>query len=457
MLTIVAFVLTLGVLITVHEYGHFQVARWCGVKVLRFSIGFGKPLFTKKFGIDQTEFVLAAFPLGGYVKMLDEREESSEGVSIPEPDLPRAFNRQPVWKRMLIVLAGPVANFLLAIILYWLVFMSGVIGVRPILGEVEQGTPAALASMKAGELINKVAGQSVSTWQDVQWILLEKSLKSKSVQVEAVNEGKEVHLHQLQLMIGDKKNDFEGDFLGKLGLRPYQPAMPAKVEEVVKGSAAEKAGLEAGDEVLMVDGISVGSWEDFVSIIRKSPEQKLTLRIIRSGNELTLPIVPDLVSENGQKMGRVGAASKLEKTELDKLLVEVKYSPLASFNKAVVKTWETSIFSLRMLGNMMLGNISWKGVSGPVTIASYAGQSAHMGIKAFLGFLAVISISLGVLNLLPIPVLDGGHLMYYTVEIFKGSPVSEQAMEIGQRIGMALLGLLMACAIYNDFNRLITG
>src|SRR5665647_17378 len=451
MLTLIAFVVTLGVLITVHEYGHYQVARWCGVKVLRFCIGFGKPLFTRTYGQDQTEFVLAAFPLGGYVKMLDERE-----APVNADDLPRAFNRQSVWKRMAIVSAGPIANLLLAIALYWLLFMHGVMSMKPLLGEVPQSTAAAQASMKAGELIRKVAGVPVSTWQDVRWTLLQQSLKTPQVEIEAVSGSDEVYLHQLQL--GDiGKDDFDRDVLEKLGLTPYQPNVPAKIGEIIPGGAAERDGLKAGDQILVVNGIAVGQWEDFVSVVRNNPGKRLALQVLREGTTLVLPVTPDTAKENGQQIGRVGAAYQMDQNEIDKLLVNVQYAPLPALTKAVEKTWETSIFSLKMLGNMLTGVVSWKGVSGPVTIASYAGKSAHAGWMAFLNFLAVVSISLGVLNLLPVPVLDGGHLLYYMVELIKGSPVSEQVMEIGQHIGLALLGLLMACALYNDFNRLIIG
>ena len=455
MLTLVAFIVTLGVLITVHEYGHFQVARWCGVKVLRFSLGFGKPILSKRLGKDKTEFVLAAFPLGGYVKMLDEREALTD-EPIEAHDLPRAFNRQAVWKRIAIVSAGPIANLLLAVFIYWLLFMQGVMGVRPLLGEIADGTPAAHASMKAGELIKKIAGTPVMTWQDVRWTLLQQSLKSKSVSIEAISGSDEVHLHQLALDdIG--KDDFEKDILEKLGLAVYQPSVPARIGEILEGSAAERAGLKVGDMITLANGIAVGQWEDFVSIIRKNPGKQLNLKIQRKDSEINLTVTPDIETENGQRIGRIGAAYRLDPSEIKKIMVQAQYGPLTAFSKAVIKTWDISIFSLKMLANMLTGSVSWKGVSGPVTIASYAGQSAHAGFSAFASFLAIVSISLGILNLLPIPVLDGGHLLYYTVEIFKGSPVSDKLMEIGQRMGLAVLGLLMACALYNDFNRLITG
>lgn len=450
MITVIAFVVTLGILITIHEYGHFQVARWCGVKVLRFSLGFGTPLLTRNIGKDNTEFVLAAFPLGGYVKMLDERE-----APVAEHELHRAFNRQAVWKRMLIVLAGPVANLLLAILLYWVLFMHGVMGIKPLLGDIPSETPAAIAQMKSGELITDIAGETVASWQDVRWILMRQALGDSPVSVEGRLNDVSLH-HQLNLSVLDK-DDFEGDFLPKLGLVPYRPSMPPVVGEVVAGSAAEKAGLRAGDNIRAIDGVAITAWDQVVDTIRLHPHTPLKVTVARDAQTVDLQVIPDSVRENGKDIGRIGAAYKANQSELDKIMTTVSYSPGVAAAKAVTKTWETSVFSLQMLGGMLTGDVSWRGMSGPVTIASYAGQSAKIGWEAFLGFLALVSISLGVLNLLPIPVLDGGHLLYYIVEVFKGSPVSERVMEIGQRIGLALLGLLMACAFYNDINRLITG
>lgn len=450
MMTLLAFVVTLGILIAVHEYGHYQVARWCGVKVLRFSIGFGKPLISRTIGKDQTEYVLAALPFGGYVKMLDERE-----APVPSEDQHRAFNRQPVWKRILIVSAGPAANLLLAIILYWVLFMHGVMGMRPVIGEVVPNSPAAAAHLKTGQLIKTIADNPVTTWQDVRWELLQQSMKHQHVEIETIA-GNDLYLYRLSLA-DLAKDDFQGDFLEKLGLQPYRPDMPAKVGEIVKGSVAEKAGLKIGDRILQVNDRLVDQWEDFVALIRSQPGVALQLQVNRQGEILTIPVVPETQQNNGETIGRIGAGYRMKDSELDALLVEVKYTPLDAIAKAAEKTWETSIFSLKMLGSMIAGEASWKGLSGPVTIASYAGQSAHIGLKAFIGFLALLSISLGVLNLLPIPVLDGGHLLYYMIEIIKGSPVSEKVMEAGQRIGFVVLGLLMACAFYNDINRLITG
>jgi regulator of sigma E protease len=383
--------------------------------------------------------------------MLDERE-----APVAQHELSRAFNRQSVSKRMAIVAAGPLFNLVLAVLLYWVLFMSGMAGLRPILGDIPAGSSAERASLKSGELISKVDGVAVATWQDVRWALLKEMLRSKSMEVETVSGRNEIHLQRLDLsgLVGD---DVEGDVLEKLGLTAYRPAMPARVGEVLPDSVAEKAGLMVGDEISTVNGVAVARWEDFVNMVQQNPDKRITLHLVRSGRPLEVVVTPETINENGKRIGRIGAAYRLNQAEIDKLTVDVKYPPLKAFSHAVAKTWESSVFSLRMLGSMISGAISWKGISGPVTIASYAGQSAHVGWKAFIAFLAVVSISLGVLNLLPVPVLDGGHLMYYVVEVLKGSPVSDSAMEIGQKIGFTLLGLLMACALYNDLNRIITG
>jgi regulator of sigma E protease len=438
------------------------MAKWCGVKVLKFSIGFGKPLFFKKIGQDQTEFILAAIPLGGYVKMLDEREieqETKEGLEHPvftEKDLQRAFNRQSVFKRMAIVLAGPFANLLLAIFLYWLLFLTGVVGLKPIVGNVLERSPAALASMASGETIQKVSGKKVSTWQDVRWMLLNEALKKKSVEIQAVSHNQQIHLHVLDLSAIDF-DDAQQDILTKVGLTIYQPDIPARIGEVAEGSAADIAGFQSGDLVLSANHSKVNVWEDFVREIRMNPNVNLNIVILRDTNEIKLTVKPEAMIENGKTIGRIGAAFLIDQKEANQYLVTTHYSAGVAMLKAIVKTWDTAIFSLKMLGNMVVGQVSWKGMSGPVTIASYAGQSANMGIKVFISFLALISISIGVLNLLPIPVLDGGHFMYHMVEFFTGKPVSENVMVIGQKIGFSLLGLMMVLALFNDINRLISG
>jgi len=457
MITLIAFVVTLAILVIVHEFGHFQVARWCGVKVLKFSFGFGKPIYSKKLGKDQTEFLVSALPLGGYVKMLDERELNQDELrSYDEATLSRAFNRQAVWKRILIVMAGPAANLLLAIFLYWLLMMQGVVGIKPELGDINPESAAAHALFEDGQVISKIAAKPVSTWQDVQWVMLEKAIKSTSISIQTNNADNKIINHDLDLS-GLSKDDFEGDFLSKLGLNPKQPKLPAIIGHVIDGSPAEKAGLRSGDVVARADGQAISDWQGLVAKIQQHPSQQLHLEIIRNKRFMSIDVTPNAIKESGQLRGQIGAALQVDEKLFASTLITTHYSPTEALLKAANKTWETSLFSLKMLANMLTGYVSVKTISGPVTIANYAGQSAHLGIKAFVGFLAMISISLGVLNLLPIPVLDGGHLLYYIVEIIKGSPVSDKTMEIGQRIGMFIIMLLMTCALYNDINRLIAG
>jgi len=449
--TIAAFVVALGALVIVHEYGHYLVARLCGIKVMRFSIGFGPPLWKKRFGRDETEWVVAAVPLGGYVKLLDERE----GEVAPE-EIGRAFNRQNVWRRYAVVAAGPLANFLFAILLYWLLFMHGVQEARPVVALPPSGTPAAGAGFESGETVRAINGEPVTSWQDVRWRMLQLALERAQVTVEVLNRSNQLNWRTLDLSPFDAEQ-LEGDTLALIGLKLYRPAISPVIGQIVPGSVAEQAGLQAGDRILSASGKPILSWDELVEQVRRHPARELRLTYQRGGERRELTLVPEAVQQNGSALGRIGAAAKLDQQALDELVTVVRYGAASALAKAVEKTWDTSVFSLRMLGRMLIGQVSWKNLSGPVTIADYAGQSAQLGLVSYLNFLALISISLGVLNLLPIPLLDGGHLMYYTVEIFKGSPVSDQIMEIGQKLGLTLLLVLMAFAFYNDINRLISG
>lgn len=451
MITLLAFVGAIALLVVFHELGHYWVARRCGVKVLRFSVGFGKVVYSKSFAKSDTEWVISAIPLGGYVKMLDERE----GEVAPE-DLQYAFNRKPVLQRMAIVIAGPLANFLLAIVLYWALFVHGLPGLKPTLGEVPPGSPAAYAQMQPGETILGINGKTIPSWQELRWTILELALRRGEVKIEARSAQGEPLFHLLDIS-GLEAKDLDGEFLDKLGLHLYRPAILPVIGKVAEGSVAQRAGLQEGDRVLRANGVAMQRWSELVEMIRAHPGQTVRLDIQRGEMTSSIALEPQGVAESGKTVGKIGAAPQVDSAAWQAMLTEVSYGPVEAFSQSLRKTWETSAITLKMLGKMVLGEVSIKNLSGPITIADYAGQSAETGVAAYLSFLALISISLGVLNLLPIPLLDGGHLLYYVAELVKGSPVSEQAWEIGQKIGIALLGTLMVFAIYNDINRLISG
>ncbi len=450
--TLASFIIALGILITFHEFGHYLVARWNGVKVLRFSVGFGQPVFRKRLGKDQTEWIVAAIPLGGYVKMLDENEGK-----VAKEDLSRAFNRQPVGRRFAIVAAGPLANFLLAIVMYWFMFILGVEGIKPMLGPVVPDTPVAQAQFKEGETIVSIENELVESWQDARWTLLRYAInQSPDVTVETVSQNGEINRRQLDLS-GMHPDEMEGNVLGKIGFNVYQPEIKPVIAEVMAGGAGERAGLQAGDEILAVNDKDIYSWNEFVPEVQANPGHPLVLEVLRNDQIIVLNITPETITENGQKIGRIGIMPEVDQTLFEALRVTVTYPAGEAVMIAMNKTWETTVLTLRMLSKMITGDVSWKNVSGPISIADYAGQSAQMGLVSYLAFLALISVSLGVLNLLPIPILDGGHLMYYIVEIIKGSPVSEKTIIIGQKVGLVMLFTLMTFAIYNDINRLTTG
>ena len=450
--TLVAFVVALGILIVVHEYGHYLAARLCKIKVLRFSVGFGRAVLRWRSRPDGTEWVIAAVPFGGYVKMLDEREGPVE----PQ-DLPRAFNRQSVWKRFLVVVAGPLFNFAFAIAVYAGLFMHGLPEARPVVADPAAGTPAAVAGFHGGDIVRAIDGQSVQTWQEVRWHVLQAALQHESLRIEVESRrGHQRAILDLDLH-GISDADVEADVMSRVGLRLNRPALDPVLGKLVAGSPAEVAGLATGDKVIEVDGRHIDSWEALVNAVRARPGQDVRMTVERAGSVRTIDVRPESVEVNGERIGRIGAAPYVPPSHADKILIRIQYGFLESVSKAVQKTADIAAFSLRMIGKMVVGEVSWKHISGPVTIADFAGQSAQLGWISYVTFLALISISLGVLNLLPIPLLDGGHLMYYVAEIIKGSPVSERTMELGQRVGLALLLVMMAFAFYNDFNRLLSG
>ncbi len=450
--TIASFLVTVGLLVVVHEWGHYAVARLSGVKILRFSVGFGRPLWIRRLGPDRTEWVIAAFPLGGYVKMLDSRE-----VDVAPAERHRAFDLQPVGKRIAVVLAGPAANFLAAFLLYWALFVTGLPGVKPIVGEPPRATAAAAAGLAGGDTIRAVGSEPTATWTDVRWLLLQEAVRGGAVALEIEGERGERSTRSLDLS-SLSKDDLDRDFLQKLGLKSYTPQVAATLGRVVPGGAGDRAGLRDGDRIVAIGGVPMATWGQFTARVRASAGRLLSIDVERAGTQITISAVPEAVGEGEARIGLLKVEPGPEvRGAWERMATTVRHGPLDAVPKALHRVWDLSVFSLKMLGKMLLGEVSWKNLSGPITIADYAGQTAQLGWASFAGFLALVSVSLGVLNLLPIPLLDGGHLVYYSAEIVKGSPVSERTMEIGQRVGLAILAGLTFFAFYNDINRLLTG
>jgi len=445
--TILWFLVAIGILVVVHEFGHYLAARLAGVKVLRFSVGFGKPLLSRRVGPDQTEWTLSPLPFGGYVKMLDEREGD-----VPAAEAHRSFNRASVWRRIGIVAAGPIANFLLAIVFYWALFLHGLPAMKPLIGEPPAHTPAARAGLAAGDEIRRVNGTDTPSFQDLRLTLLRAGVAGEPLTLELAG-GRSVQLHAQPMAT----ENLEQDTLRPLGIVRYDPQIEPVIGTVLPDGAAARAGLQPGDRLLGVDGKAVANWQAWVQLIRQHPGKSLRIEYERQRQRRVLTAVPDAVNEGGQTIGKIGAGPRLDEAVFASLMTEVRYGPLEALWQGAVKTWDMSVFTLEMMGRMALGQVSWKNLSGPLTIADYAGQSAALGWISFVSFLALVSVSLGVLNLLPVPMLDGGHLMYYAAEVFTGRPVSERTMEIGGRIGMTLLLLLMSFALFNDLQRLLGG
>lgn len=448
LISVLAFVFALSVLIAVHEFGHFWAARSLGVKVLRYSIGFGRALWSWRAGPDQTEYVVAALPLGGYVKMLDEREGE-----VPPAETHRAFNRQPLAKRFAIVSAGPVFNLLFAVLAYWVMFVYGVPGFKPIIGQVSSGTPAAQAGLQRGQEIVAVDGGATPTWGAALDALLPRALRGEMATLEVRQKAGKSETVKLDLAsLGPELKP--GDLAPRIGIEPYSPPIPPVVDEVMNGSAAQHAGLKPHDRIVAVNGQRIDRWQQLVDVVRKHPGKALTLKVLRAGKTLEITVTPKSVETAQGTIGHLGAAAKVEPALFDSLRAKQQYGPIDAIREAVTKTWDTSTLTLQMLGEMVIGRASVQNISGPITIAVYAKASALAGFAQFMSFLGVVSLSLGVLNLLPIPILDGGHLMFYVVELIKGSPVSERTEAIGQKIGLAIILLLMSLAFYNDLMRL---
>ena len=453
LLSLVAFIIAIGVLVTIHEFGHYWVAKKMGVKVLRFSVGFGKPLWQKVAGPDKTEYVLAAIPLGGYVKMLDEREGD-----VDESELDRAFNRKSVWARIAIVIAGPLANLILAVLVYWLVFIVGITGIAPIVGDPLKDSPAAMAGFQSEDRIVEVNGKATPTWNTVYVGLLD-GIVSGGGEIDITVDTTSGAQATRKLVLAKELLNQDGDVVGSIGLNRWWPDVDPVIGGLVAGGAAEGAGLQVGDKILSSDGATVDTWRQLVEIIRASADKSLNLVVLRGNSEIDLQLTPARRESPGGDIGFIGARETQSQAVIDEKLRTVeRYTPLTALSMGFSRTMEMISVSVKMIGKLLTGQASLKNtVSGPISIAQFAGQSVSVGIDHYLSFIALVSISLGIFNLFPVPMLDGGHLLYYAIEVVTGKPVSDRIQIFGQQIGIALLGTLMIFVFYQDILRLVGG
>ena len=445
---ILAAIVLLGPLIAIHEFGHFWVARRMGVKVLVYSIGFG-PTLLKWHGKDGVCYQLAAIPLGGYVRMADEREGE-----VAAEDIPYAFNRQSAWSRIAIVAAGPLINLLFAIVLYWILFLPASEQLSTRIGQIQPNSPAAYAGLQVGDKITAVDGNQTLTWENLNYALVERMGETGTIQITAE---RHQQLQTYNLPIQNFMRTSGQNPLEQLGFLPYQPDIKPVIGEVTPHEAAANQGLKAGDQIVRINKQPINQWFQVTQIIRNQPEQLLVFDIVRDGKPLQLKVMPKGKKDAaGTEYGFLGASAKIENYKIPTEYTQtVQYSPLTALGMAANQTWQLSVITVQAMGKMFTGKIGLENLSGPVTIANMAGQSAEMGWQPFIRLMALMSVSLGILNLLPIPVLDGGHIVYYFIEALRGKPVSEQIQMIGLRIGIVLLGALMILALFNDFARLI--
>lgn len=447
-----SFVVALGLLITAHEYGHFYVARRCGVKVERFSIGFGKAIW-RKVGKDGTEYVLAMIPLGGYVKMLDERVED-----VPDELKDQAFNRKTVWQRIAIVAAGPIANFIFAIVALYFMYLIGVPSLKPVITSTISGTAAAQIQVTEPMQVTAISGQTVRNWEEVNLALVGHiGDDSLTISLAPLNDLQGLELNSRTYTLDTRQWRFDPEKespITTLGLDIYRPEIEPKIASISQGSAAEKSELKVGDILVAVNNKNYTDWQAFVDIIQHSANVPVNLTVRRSGELFNVSVTPSSVKNTeGQDIGILGV-SPTQAQWPDNMRLQLEYGPIDSFSIAADKTWQLVAVSFKMIGKLFTGDVSVKNLSGPISIAQGAGNSANYGLVYFLGFLALISVNLGIINLLPLPVLDGGHLLYYFIEVITGKPVPEKVQEIGFRFGAALLLMLMSVALFNDFARL---
>ena len=443
--SLLAFIVAISVLVAVHEYGHYIVGRWAGMKVLRFSIGFGKPLVTWVRGADRTEYCISAVPLGGYVRFLDSRE----GPVAPE-DEGRAFNQRPIPARIAVLFAGPLFNFLFAILAYWALFLNGIPTLQPAVGEVQAESYAAEAGLEFGDRIIAVGDAETADWEATLVNIFDRMVATGEIPLTLQDdEGRQrravMRVGEDAARLTEPNMLFEG-----LGFEPWQP--PAVIGELVENGAAEGAGLQAGDRITAVAGERVKNYNDLIGVVSVRPGERVTVDYMRAGQARQIDVVIGVDEDNGEVRGLLGVRGSTDIGDYYKLR---QYGPLESIGQAAERTWTSTVFTLRMLGRMVTGDVSIKNISGPINIAQFAGDSAQRGVNEFLAFLALVSISLGVLNLLPVPVLDGGQIVYQTIELAKGSPLSERSQIIGQQVGIFALILLMSFAFYNDIARIL--
>ncbi|MCL2657399.1 MAG: RIP metalloprotease RseP [Betaproteobacteria bacterium] len=441
------FVLAIAIIVPIHEFGHFIVARLCGVRVLRFSVGFGRPIFSWRKRPETTEWVLSAIPLGGYVKMLDERE-----APVPAELLNEAFNRQSVGRRIAIVAAGPIANLILAVLIYWILLVAGVVEPRALLGVPAPETAAARAGFAEADQVLAVDRTPVASWVDFHWVLLKAVMGRHDLNVTVMD--RDGRRHERMLNTDAVRFDSEKDDpVRQLGIVLYRPAVIGKL---APDGAAMKAGIQEGDRVVSIDGRPISNWNDLSAAVSAAPEREIELVVERNARRIVFHLTPRSVMEDGKQVGRIGVGGADTPEWREKMLIEVRHPPVQAVGLAVKQMRDMVGLSLQMMGRMLTGEVSAKNIGGPVAIAKASGGAAHMGIEPYLGFLAFISISIGILNLLPIPLLDGGHIMYYFLELLMRRPLSERSMEIGQQVGLALLAMLMAFAFFNDITRLFS-
>jgi regulator of sigma E protease len=442
------YLVAIGILVAVHEYGHFWAARRVGIKVLRYSLGFGRVLW-RRMGRDGTEYALSAIPLGGYVRLLDERD----GSVIDPRDLPHAFNRQPVWKRIFVLFAGPGANFLFAIVAYWILLVAGVPGLKPVVGEVAPSTVAAIAGLRSGDEIIAVSGRETPTREAVLNGLIQDLLDDGMVELRVQREG--TSPRDVQLNLANRSRELtEPDALFKgLGFSFWYPSQPALIANVRADGPAARAGLLAGDEIVEFDGESVTSFLQLRRLIEPRVNRDVSVNAKRNGEIIALQMRVGEQTRDGKSVGMVGIEAAMPSIP-DSMLTIEREGPIAAISGATVKTWDTTILSFKLVGRLITGDVSLKSISGPIGIATVTGVAAQQGILVFISLLALISISVGVLNLLPVPVLDGGQIVYQLVELVKGGPVSERAQVVFQQVGIVLLILLTGLAFYNDIAQL---